>query len=254
VSLRRDLHAAFDELEPSVIGLPERVVDSVMVDGRSRQRRERMLLRLKAPLSLVAVLLLIALVVGALIGGKLVQDWNALHPTPAGGLTKAQQVADLETRPWQQPLLQAGTACPDGPKNPQGVYGSGPFHGIPALTQGDSQTPWGFYFDLVASTDARATGLMLIRARDMHSGQSLVFVGPYAIGPAVGTDNVHGVNVQQRLELLLDMNHRPTGAAANGPNGQTYWSFTAGAPKSWPSCVGWQVDGSDFTETFNFLS
>ena len=212
------------------------------------------MLRLRAPLSLVAVMLLIALVVGALIGGKLVQDWNASHSTPAEGLTKAQQVADLEARPWQQALLPAGAPCPDGPKNSAGVYGSGPFHGDPSLATGQALTAWGFYYFLVGETDANAKGLMLIRARDMHTGALLVFVGRYATGTLVGTDTVSGVAGQQRVELLLDMSQRPTGAAAKGPNGSTYWSFTVGAVKTWPSCVAWQVDGTDFTETFSFAS
>jgi hypothetical protein len=252
VSLRADLHAAFDELEPSVFGLPERVVDAVVLDGRARRRREGIVFRLKAPVSLVAVMLLIALVVGALIGGKLVQDWNASHSTPAGGPTRAQQIADLEARPWQQALLQPGTACPDGPKSSVGVYGSGPFHGDPGLSQATSQTAWGAYYELVGSTDPNATGLMLIRARDMRTGQPLVFVGPYAMGPVVGTDTLHGAAVQQRLELLLDMNHSPGGVDARGPNGQAYWSLTVGAAKAWPLCVDWQADGMDFTEAFSF--
>jgi hypothetical protein len=252
VSLRKDLHAAFDELEPSVFGLPERVVDAVIADGRSRRRREGIVFRLKAPLSLVAVMVLIALVVGALIGGKLVQGWNATHSAPAGGLTKAQQVADLEVRPWQQALLKTGATCPDGPKDAAGVYGSGPFRAHPAMTQGQETTAWGFYFDLVASTDPQAEGLLLIRARDMRTGEPMVFVGQYATGPLVGTDVVNGKAVQQSLELLFDLSQRPTGAAATGPNGATYWSFTVGAPKTWPSCVAWQVDGMDFTETFSF--
>jgi len=82
----------------------------------------------------------------------------------------------------------------------------------------------------------------------------MVFIGPYATGPVVGTDRVHGATVQQRPELLLDMDHRPSGAAAKGPNGSTYWSFTVGAAQTWPSCVAWQVDGVRFTETFSFLS
>ncbi len=252
MSLRSDLHAAFDELEPSMFGLPERVVDAVVVNRQARPRKEGIMLRLKAPLSLVAVMLLIALVVGALIGGKLVQDWNADHSTPAGGLTKAQQVADLEARPWQQALLQAGAPCPDGPKDSAGVYGSGPFHGDPSLGAGPEQTSWGSYFFLVGATDSTATGLMLIRARDMHTGASLVFVGQYATGPVVGTDTVRGVAGQQHVEVLLDMSHRPTGSAAKGPNGSTYWSVNVGAAKAWPSCVAWQVDGTDFTEAFSF--
>jgi hypothetical protein len=253
VSLRNDLHAAFDELEPEIFGMPERVVETVFADRSGRMRRKGMILRLKAPLSLVAVLVLIALVVGALIGGRLVQDWNARQGTvPAGGLSRAEQIAELEARPWQQPLLTPGAACPDGPKDSSGAYGSGPFRGLPGRTQGSSQTAWGFYWMLVASTDAKSTGLMLVRTRDLRTGAQMVFVGRYATGPVVGTDNVAGVPTQQHAELLLDMSHPPTGQGATGPDGQTYWQFTVGAPGSWPDCVGWQIDGIDFTETFAF--
>lgn len=208
--------------------------------------------RLKAPLSLVAVMLLIALAVGALIGGRLAQDWNASHSTPAGGLTVAQQIAVLEARPWQQALLQAGVACPNGPQDSAGDYGSGPFRGKAYLAEGPEQTAWGIYYHLVGATDASTTGLLLIRARDLSTGTALVFVGAYSTGPVVGSDTVGGVLSQQRPEILLDMSHKPTGAGATGPNGQTYWRYTVGAPQAWPACVGWQIDGIGFTERFSF--
>lgn len=252
MSLRRDLHVAFDELEPSMFGLPERVIDAVVVERRARPRWEGIVFRLKAPLSLVAVLVVIALVMGALIGGRLAQDWNASHSTPAGRLTTAQQIAVLEARPWQQALLQAGAACPDGPLDSAGNHGSGPFRGQTYLAQGPEETAWGDYVHLVGATDAGTTGLLLIRARDLHTGTALVFVGPYSTGPVVGSDTVGGVVSQQRPEVVLDMSHKPTGIGATGANGQTYWQYTAGASHAWPACVGWQIDGMGFTETFSY--
>ena len=56
MSLRRDVHSAFDQITPSMGGLPERVVQTVLSEGATRRRREKMLFRFRAPLSLVAVL------------------------------------------------------------------------------------------------------------------------------------------------------------------------------------------------------
>ncbi|HEV2218324.1 MAG TPA: hypothetical protein VGV88_12220 [Candidatus Dormibacteraeota bacterium] len=260
MSLRAEIHNAFDELEPSMFGLPERVIDAVVVDRRAPHgRREGMVSRLKTPLSLVAVMVLIALVVGALIGGRLVQDWNASHSTPAGGLTVAQQTAVLEARPWQQALLQPGATCSNGPLDSVGNHGSGPFHGQTYLAEGPDETAWGAYVHFVGATDAGTTGLLLIRARDLNTGTPLVFLGAYSSGPVVGTDTIGGVVSLQRPEVVLDMSHKPTGVGATGANGQTYWRYTAGAPHAilvsstlWPACVGWQIDGMSFTETFSY--
>jgi len=52
VSLRNDIHSAFDDIAPSTLGLPERVLHSARADHRSRTAR---FVRLRAPMSLVAV-------------------------------------------------------------------------------------------------------------------------------------------------------------------------------------------------------
>src|SRR5207248_9652894 len=91
VSLRRDVHSAFDQITPSMGGLPERVVQTVLSEGATRRRREKMLFRIRAPLSLVAVFLLIALVAAVFIGGRLIEDWNAVHNgSPAGQSTESE--------------------------------------------------------------------------------------------------------------------------------------------------------------------
>ena len=92
MSLRRDMHSAFDEIAPSMAGLPERVVQTVLVESSGRQRRERLMFRLRGPMSLVAVFVVIAMVVGVLIAGRVIQDWNAHHnAAPAGGINQAAQ-------------------------------------------------------------------------------------------------------------------------------------------------------------------
>ena len=75
MNLRSELHAAYDELGPEVAGLSERVVMTVSSD---RPRRAAWSIRLRAPLSLVAVFVVIAVVAGALVGGRLIADWRSL--------------------------------------------------------------------------------------------------------------------------------------------------------------------------------
>lgn len=193
--------------------------------------------RMRAPLSLVAVLLMIAVVAAVLVGGRLYQDWSAQHrPTPAHGATQPT-LAELEARPLTLALIKPSDACPSGPFDAANDIGTGPLHVIEGQAV---DTSWGRYFFLSASTDQGLSGLVLIRAEDVRSGQGVVFVNQYVAGPTLGTDTLRGNTVQQHTELVFDMNHPPFKAV----NGQTFWSFTAGVPKtSIGSCFGWQVDG-----------
>jgi hypothetical protein len=249
VSLRRDVHTAFDQIAPSTAGMPERVVQTVLSEGAARRRRERFMFRMRAPLSLVAVLLMIAVVGAVLIGGRLYQDWSAQHrPTPGHSPTQPT-LAQLEARPLTLALLKPSDECPSGPFDAANDIGAGPLHVI----QGQAvDTSWGRYFFLSASTEQGLSGLVLVRAEDARSGQPLVFVGQYAAGPTLGNDTLRGSTVQQHPELVFDISHPPS----KGVNGQTFWSFTVGVPKaSIGSCFGWQVNGQfngqAFTETFH---
>ena len=129
MTLRTEMREALDEVVPAVPprGLSERVLRTAMADGARRDRKERRMLRLRAPLSLVAAVVLIALVAGVLVGGRLIRDWNGLHNvSPAGQRTLAQ----LEAVPLNLPILEAGEPCPDKPgANALGYdYGSGPIY------------------------------------------------------------------------------------------------------------------------------
>jgi hypothetical protein len=229
--------------------MPERVVQTVLSEGAARRRRERFMFRMRAPLSLVAVLLMIAVVAAVLVGGRLYQDWSAQHrPSPAHGASQPT-LAELEARPLTLQLLKASDACPSGPFDAANDIGAGPLHAI----QGQAvDTGWGRYFFLTASTDPGLSGLVLIRVEDVRSGQRVVFVNQYAAGPTLGTDTLRGSTVQQHPELVLDTSHPPSKPV----NGQTFWSYTLGVPKAdIASCYGWQVDGQfngqAFIETFH---
>ena len=242
MSLRTDIRTAFDEVAPSTFGLPERVVQTVVREVPLRRRKERWFLRLRAPLSMVAVLLLLSIAVGVLVGGRVVRDWNAFtQPAPAG----PSELAKLETRPLVLTALKAGDPCPVTPLDQYGLYGSGPVVGADGSAVSNA---WGTYWYPAVVTDSKLTSLVLVRARDLHTGQPVIFVGNWATGPLVGTDTFDGVPVQQRGELVLDTRHPSLNTL--GPGSYT-WAITAGRAKGSSACIGWQTDTTGYpTEVF----
>jgi hypothetical protein len=249
VSLRTQIHSAFDEVAPPTHGLPERVVQTVLTENAGRRRRERLMLRLRVPLSLVAVFMLIAVVVGVLIGGRLMQDWNSFHnPAPAAGGYQSQ-VAQLEAVPMRIPVFASKADCKDGPHNSEGSYGSGPIYGDGGQT---SSGIWGTYFHNRAYANGNVAGPVLVRERDLFTHQPVVFVGPGAAGPVVGTDTVDGIPVEQHTELIIDTTKRsPDLGSWSGSRLHTFdWVFTAGVPTNWSGSTVWQIDGPGFSEVF----
>lgn len=233
MSLRSDLHAAYDELGPEDAVLSERVVMTVV---RDRPRRAAWSVRVRAPLSLVAVFVVIAVVAGLLVGGRLFADWKSYSapPVPAAPQSPLQK---LEARPLHQPLLHSRTDCAIGPLASSGDLGLGPFHMSGSAVQ--IQTVWGSYYDDFLYADGPVTGPILVRARDLIHGQRLVFVGRYAGGPVAGSDILDDQLVDQHLELVIDSVTPPYA-----------WQIEAGYSKDATICDGWQIDGPDFSETF----
>jgi hypothetical protein len=253
VSLRTDIHSAFDEVAPSTLGMTERVMESVRVNP-DRGRRQRWVVSFRGPASLVAVFLLVALVAVALVGGRVLLDWNAfIHPqAPAG--RHDSLVTQLEARHYQLPVLKAGASCPDGPEA-NNLYGAGPVYGAPGWPQpttaselaGNFSTSWGIYFYNTFITVAGLNGPVLVRGRDLRTNRPIIFVGNYATGRVVGADTVDGRLVNQHAYLVLDMSHPPSGTSASQ---QVEWPVIFGIDKGWSDCVGLQFDGPGFTETW----
>ena len=244
MSLRTDIHTAFDDVAPPTFGLAERVVHTVVTDLPIRRSNERWFMRLRAPLSLVAVLLLLAMAVGMLIGGRVVQDWNAFNRPAPAGLSERQQ---LEARPPVLYTLKAGDPCPETPLNgpygglfPSGMYGSGPVYVVGGSSVSDR---WGTYWYLAAVTDQRVSGLVLVRAQDLRTGQPVVFVGNWATGAMLGTDTMNGNPAPQHFELLLDPRHAPLNTISSGT---VTWGFTAGLASGASGCTGWQIDTTGY--------
>ncbi len=267
MSLRTDIHSAFDEIAPSVPGLRERVVQTV-IDRNAATGRYGALSRFRMPLSLVAVILLVALVVGALIGGRLAGDWRSfINPTQPAHIDPAQ-LHELEHRALKFPPHVPGGHCDTGPWDSTqahlsyGWLGQGPVYqvipGGPYIT-----TSWGTYIYLQFQTDASLSGPVLIRAMALDAGQDVIFIGEHAAGRTAVTDLVNGESVQQYSEAVLDTSN-PASRAAGG---LVQWSVVGGIAgyQAYPTpgntksrnppnpaliCVGWQIDGLNFTERF----
>jgi hypothetical protein len=220
--------------------MPERVVEAAIADPRRRARRR---LRFRAPLSLIAALLAIALVVAVLAGGQVLRDWrDFLKGASPAQHTYAAQLAQLESRPLHLPTYDSGPNCTSGPYAANGNLGS---ENVSFSIGNWRTTDWGVYWNITAVTDAKLTGLILIRGRDLIANHPAVFIGPYAAGPIARTDTLDGAKVEQHLELVFDLGHPPPGATAGG---KTTWQFVGALAYGDTLCDGWQVDHKSFSE------
>lgn len=212
--------------------------------------------------SLVAVLLVVVLIATVLVGGRVWHDWNNFtrQPAPAARIDPAQ-VALLEAKPLQFPVLQPGANCPTGPVStiaygggPYDVSGSGPVYGSEAGAW--YVTAWGDYTSLKLFVEPGTIGPVLIRARDLQTGTLLVFVGQSGIGKVVGMDtspgNSRAPRVGQYVEAALEGAQPPERTVA----GLGVWKVLVGHRPTQVSdlCVGFQVDGLNFSEVFTIFS
>ncbi|HYU62216.1 MAG TPA: hypothetical protein VEN12_00410 [Verrucomicrobiae bacterium] len=260
MSLRTDIHLAFDEIATSTYGMTERIVSAAMVDRPRSRARFPWSTRLRGVMSIAAVFVLVAMAVGVLAGGRLSRDLSTFVNRPAK--TAVQALAALEARPLHLPVFDPGQGCPTSPSgivpglgagNVRG-FGSGPVIGMPVVY--DSQSAWGTYGFQWLLVPRGMNGLVLGRGRDVVTGQALVFVGTFAAGAITGQDrDKNGIAVKQHQETLLDTDHPPEDT--NSPEvsvagGERYmtWQINVGLPAGASWCVAFQFDGPGFSEVF----
>lgn len=246
MNLRRDVHSAFDVITPPLGGMPERLVQTVLAD-KGRRRKERMAYRIRMPLALVAAILLVAVAAAAMI------TWRGLHNnvSPAAH-PDLRSVSQLEARPLHISKPASVAECTTGPYDATGGgFGSGPVY-----AQGGNpiSSPWGSYYHIYAYASAPLPGPVLVRAIHVFDNVPVVFIGPNASGPVVGTDVVEGRTVQQHAEAVLDtsVSGKDPGLPWNIPTGSlhVFWPMVSGEPSTSTGSTGWQIDGTDFSETF----
>jgi hypothetical protein len=256
MTLRHDIHSAIDEIAPPTPALARQVFASLAPAGKSarppaqRGSRNPWLTGLGRTGSLVAAILVVLLIVTVVVGVRVWRDRDALNPVPAD----QRELARLQARPLILPSVLPGAECPANFQASTVYYYDGhsvtPQPGGPMALAGQGLqaiSKWGDYYDPTYSIERKVNkGLVLIRIRDLRTGQVGVFVGPSAAGDVVGTDTVDGKVVDQYAYAVLDLSHPPADANKDFAS----WTVRQGWAAGWSGCVGFQLDGPDFSQVF----
>jgi hypothetical protein len=258
MSLRTDIQDAIDEVIPPAPGLEHQVRALVVADGKDRRvslhahRQSLWGAGFRSSGALVAAGLVVALMAGLVIGGRLARDTS--HGQISQSAISQSELRSLESRPIELPQLQPGATCPFSPGTTQvhdshikgAVIGQGPVYVYDAWT--DATTGQGDWEAFAVYYVAERPGLVLVRARDLQTSQPFPFAqysGPpsaaIAAGRVLGTDHIGAIPIQMHPEaVLLDPWHRQ-------PVNQDLVLMFA-VPRS-TLCWGFQFDGPGFTET-----
>jgi len=259
MSLRAEIRAAIDDVTPPAPALQQKVVAYVMAGERDRvvrlhRPRNRWTRSFRGPMTLVAAALLVVLIGGLVLGGRLLRDMNA----PPQGINQAQ-LKSLESRPVHLPTVQPGAECPTSPltdlsaHGPQAfLLGEGPVYST-RLAYRNETTNWGTWYVLSLTVDTTtASGPILIRGEDLQTHAQVLFarapLSPgygFPAGTVVRTDVLGGVTTQLYPEAVLDLT-RPYEGTKKGD--WPVYKSTMGYPKAATGCIGLQVDGAGFTE------
>lgn len=246
--LRRVLDQEMARLEPTA-GMESRVLATTFRGPRagSKHRGLATAFHLSSrSLQLVAGLLVLAIFASLVV----IAHGAHLGIGKLSNTAEAAQIAQLEARPLHLPpddaFCQAdfGEAVPFRGGVPAELYGKGPVYGEAGPK---TESPTMHYFDVHYLTDPTVKGPVLVRGGQLDGPQRLLFSGPYAAGPVVGTDVVDGKPVDLHAEVLLPAEH-PRQIRAMSP-GWAYWPVRQGANAAIVGhCLAVQIDTLSTTE------
>ena len=264
MSLRAQITEAIDEVTPEAPTLERRVRTFVLAGERERRtlrlrpRQSPWTYRLRGAGALLAAAMVVLLVAGLIVGGRLLRASNS--PVPA---INQSELEKLERRPLLPLIVMpADGVCPVGPLGTDYIggpaIGNGEMRsimGAPAIYEGD----WGRWETTWFLADPTARGLFLVRGRDIATGQAVYFAGNLSgvpdasIGRAVlagdvaGRDRVNGQTVPLRPELVANAS-----GPSDSPNSVStpVWGAYVGHRNGGSGCIEFQVDHDGTTETF----
>lgn len=266
MSLRAEIHDALDEVTPAAPHL-EALISGLLLDPtadrkvvRRRGRDVRWTRSFRGVVTLVAAALVVVLIGGLILGGHIWRDLHA-QPQPINRINQVE-LRNLEARALNIPLVQPGDACPisastdvSGHSPDAYVFGAGPVYLTPTASS-SARTDWGTWTPLGLVVDTSASGPILIRARDLQTGQMVVFAQYplHAIddpgdgipaGRVLGSQVVEGEAEQLYPELVVDTSRAWIGTKkGDWPIYKGYMGY----PKGATGCLGFQIDGATFTE------
>ncbi len=255
MSLRNQIKGALDDVAPPAPTLEHRVTAFVLADKRDRgmllngRRRAPATNRFRGMAALVAAGLVVALMAGIVIGGRLGRDLGNAEPQKSYTIDQSE-LHSLESRPLLLPTLAPGATCPYSPtvrsNLPNSVVGTGPVYAFNSwYVERTNEVDWvafAFYYL------AQQPGLVLVRAGDLHTSQAFAFSqypvldsGAIATGSLLGTDRLMDKTIQLHPEAVLkDPWH------LQPANQQLVVMFAI--PRA-TLCWAFQFDGPGFTES-----
>jgi len=257
MSLRTDIKDAIDDVTPPALGLENRVRAMVLADGKERRvsvhvgRRSPWNIRFRGMGALAAAALVVVLIAGLVIGGRVWRDAANGNLGQASSINQSD-LHKLESKALVLPVLLPGGVCPFSPDTRQlgmqgTVLGDGPVYMYDAWALGTTvqQGDWGaFAFYYVA----KDPGIVLVRAGDLATRQAFPFAqysdgttGAVAAGPVLGTDRLNGETIRMHPEAVLQDPSR-----LKPLNQQLIVMFAI--PRA-TLCWAFQFDGPGFTET-----
>ena len=267
MSLRAEITDALDEVIPPAPMLERTVTAYVVADDRDRRvlkiRPRWSRWNLKRMTVAVAALLVVALVGGLIVGGRL---WRDLRSSPSPAINQGV-LHELESRPLLplEPMPSDGV-CPAGPVAPDFMggmaTGDGAVRTILGFPSSTYQSSWGTWTQTWFLVSPTTRGLFLVRARDLKSGEQVYFTGNLSgvadaeFGKAIlsgviaGHDQVNGQRADRHPELVL--NASAPSDFAKTPSKPPLWGAYVGYSRASAGCVSFQVDqvGAPSPETF----
>ena len=263
MSLRSQIQAAVDEVAPPAPDLERKVKAFVLADTserkalRRRPRTSPWAYRFQGAAGLVAAAVVVALIAGVVLGGRI---WRDMNSTPS--TINPTQLKGLEARHLNFTTVARGAACPTTALtlNPDlgMVVGGGPVYvGNRDVFESGS---WGFWVAVGFASSGQTPGLVLLRAKDLQSDSQVAFahypLAPTAItavGRALGSDELSdgSTKVQLRSEAVFQDPPGPwhPGQAGGAP---AELVVLLGMQSGSSGCIGLQIDGPDFTENLVF--
>ena len=269
MSLRAEIIQALDDVVTPAPTLERTVTAYVFAGRRDRRvltigrRRGPWTRNLRGSAALAAALLVVALIAGLILGGRILRDF---HSTPAPAFNQGE-LKKLESSPLLAlPVMPSDGSCPSGPVaddlmgHPATAIGNGQLRSILGFGNGTYQTNWGTWSETYFLVSPKTKGLFLVRARDLQSGQTAFFAGnlsgvesaqfgrAFPLGKVAGNDRVNGQNAPLHPELVI--NASAPSDFANTPDKPPMWGAYVGFPKAAGGCIVFQVDYGHSPETF----